>query len=55
MSRVSGGHVRNLVPDTGGNGHVRGRASTAWLSRTRKRGLFRHGWYLVPDVSGGAR
>jgi len=51
MSRVSHGHGRNLVPDSGRKGQAQptsgGRLSCAF-------GFFRHGRYLVPAVSRGA-
>ena len=50
MSHASRGHVRNLVPDSGGNGQVR-REPAAQSSGTPA--LFGHGRYLVPAVSRG--
>jgi hypothetical protein len=52
MSRVSHGHVRNLVPDSGRNEHAQ-LTSVAWLSGALVP--FGHGRYLVPAVSRGAK
>ncbi len=52
MSRVSHGHVRNLVPDSGRNRHDQ-LTSVAWLSCAFV--LLGHGRNLVPAVSRGAK
>jgi hypothetical protein len=50
MSHASRDHVRNLVPDSGGNGHVR-RLRTARLSGVLVS--FGRGRYLIPAVARG--